>query len=126
MFSYFLIILHVLGECTCMEGFIGSACQYLDCVSKCNNGGRCLDMHDRAVRMRYFWAVLLSPIFPQISISLFLLSLIILSFLSFFLFLFASFYFCLYLPLSVSFFLSFFLSSSLFSSISFYYQESQI
>ena len=91
-----------------MEGFIGSACQYLDCVSKCNNGGRCLDMHDRAVRMRYVCAVLLSPIFPQISFPLFLLSLIISSFLSFFLF--ASFYFCLSLPLSVSLFLSFFLS----------------
>ena len=91
-----------------MEGFIGSACQYLDCVSKCNNGGRCLDMHDRAVRMRYVCAVLLSPIFPQISIPLFLLSLIISSFPSFFLF--ASFYFCLCLPLSVSLFLSFFLS----------------
>ena len=41
-----------------MEGFIGSACQYLDCVSKCNNGGRCLDMHDRAARMRYVCVVL--------------------------------------------------------------------
>lgn len=38
------------GVCACMEGFIGSACQYLDCPSECSKSGRCFDMKDRAAR----------------------------------------------------------------------------
>jgi len=34
----------VLGQCACQIGFVGNACERLDCPNKCQNQGRCLTM----------------------------------------------------------------------------------
>jgi len=40
------------GACTCRPGFIGRACEYMDCANKCNQVGRCWNMQTRAARQR--------------------------------------------------------------------------
>lgn len=40
------------GECSCMEGFTGAACDQLACNMNCNNNGRCYTMHELAVQTR--------------------------------------------------------------------------
>ncbi|KAF4141283.1 hypothetical protein GN958_ATG09548 [Phytophthora infestans] len=37
---------HEEGKCTCDEGFIGSACQRMECASDCNDVGRCMSLKD--------------------------------------------------------------------------------
>ena len=51
LFNFFYLYVRT-GVCTCMEGFVGSGCQSLDCSNKCSNAGRCYDMQDRAIRTR--------------------------------------------------------------------------
>ncbi|POM67852.1 Hypothetical protein PHPALM_16069 [Phytophthora palmivora] len=34
------------GKCTCDEGFVGSACQRMECANKCNNAGQCLSLKE--------------------------------------------------------------------------------
>jgi hypothetical protein len=36
------------GQCVCMEGFIGKACQRLACLSGCNGRGRCVSLSEKA------------------------------------------------------------------------------
>jgi hypothetical protein len=40
------------GQCTCMAGFKGGACERLGCNADCNNKGKCYSMHDIASRTR--------------------------------------------------------------------------
>jgi hypothetical protein len=40
------------GQCTCMTGFTGSACERLSCPGNCNSNGRCFSMKDYASRFR--------------------------------------------------------------------------
>lgn len=40
------------GECVCMSGFSGSACERLSCSEDCNGQGVCFSMHDLASRTR--------------------------------------------------------------------------
>ncbi|ETP40243.1 hypothetical protein F442_12372 [Phytophthora nicotianae P10297] len=37
---------HKEGKCTCDEGFIGSACQRLECPNDCNDVGQCMSLRD--------------------------------------------------------------------------------
>lgn len=39
----------ILGQCTCRLGFVGTACERLDCPNKCQNKGRCLTMNKLAL-----------------------------------------------------------------------------
>lgn len=41
-----------IGECTCMEGFVGSACERLSCPADCNDNGKCYSMHNLALETR--------------------------------------------------------------------------
>eukprot|EP01035_Chromulina_nebulosa_P025316 gene25316-33047_t len=38
------------GECSCMNGFTGSACDRLECNLNCNGGGICYSMKDLALK----------------------------------------------------------------------------
>eukprot|EP01036_Dinobryon_divergens_P036036 gene36036-46825_t len=38
------------GECSCMSGFTGSACDRLECNLNCNGGGICYSMKDLALK----------------------------------------------------------------------------
>jgi hypothetical protein len=38
------------GDCTCQVGFLGAACELLDCPLKCSGRGRCLSLAERARR----------------------------------------------------------------------------
>ena len=40
------------GECICMDGFSGSACERLDCNLNCNANGKCYTMHNLASETR--------------------------------------------------------------------------
>ena len=40
------------GVCICRPGFIGKACDYMDCTNQCNQVGRCWNMQTRAMRQR--------------------------------------------------------------------------
>lgn len=40
------------GNCDCMDGFTGSACERLTCHNRCNEKGICYSMHDLALRTR--------------------------------------------------------------------------
>lgn len=49
----FLILCHVrtwTGQCSCMNGFTGSACDRLECNLNCNGGGICYSMKDLALK----------------------------------------------------------------------------
>ena len=40
------------GECTCMAGFVGGACERLECNMNCNDHGKCYTMHELAKETR--------------------------------------------------------------------------
>ena len=40
------------GTCNCLQGFSGSACEYLSCASSCSNNGKCYSMQNFASKTR--------------------------------------------------------------------------
>ena len=40
------------GTCTCMQGFVGAACERLDCPSSCSGNGQCLTLSNLATYTR--------------------------------------------------------------------------
>lgn len=44
------------GTCTCAEGFVGAACERLDCFAGCNTNGNCMTMSNLALYTRDQWS----------------------------------------------------------------------
>ena len=42
----------VNGQCVCRPGFIGAACEFLECPSACSGAGRCMTLQNYASRFR--------------------------------------------------------------------------
>lgn len=40
------------GDCECMDGFTGSACERLTCSNRCSEKGICYSIHDFALKTR--------------------------------------------------------------------------